>query len=138
MATMASLVRERDTLKVIDDQVGAPTGAELIADVTAQAIRRNLKQPELAGLYHLAASGETSWHGYATFIAEWLQGQGAEIQATPERIAAIATRAWPTPAARPLNSRLDTAKLERVFGLTLPHWQQGVARALAERIASSL
>ncbi|MGB7755389.1 MAG: dTDP-4-dehydrorhamnose reductase [Salinisphaera sp.] len=138
LATMARLMREHEALQVIDDQVGAPTGAELIADVTAHAIRQLGHNESLGGLYHLVAGGETSWHGYASFIAESLQAQDIGIQTTPERIKPIPTSAWPAPAARPLNSRLDTAKLERVFGLTLPHWQQGVARALAERIASSL
>jgi dTDP-4-dehydrorhamnose reductase len=133
LATMARLIRERETLTVINDQIGAPTGAELIADVTAHAIRQATGNQAVHGLYHLAAGGETSWHGYATFIAEWLQEQGIEIKATPDRIAPIPTAKWPTPAQRPLNSRLDTEKIERSFGLVLPHWQQGVARALAER-----
>ncbi len=133
LATMARLMRERDALQVIDDQVGAPTGAELIADVTAHAIAQALRDATSEGLYHLAPAGETSWHGFATFIAEWLLGQGLAIQATPERIASIATSEWPTPAQRPLNSRLDTTRLERAFDLTLPPWRQAVARALQER-----
>lgn len=133
LATMARLMRERDALQVIDDQVGAPTGAELIADVTAHAIVKTWGDTTREGLYHLAPAGETSWHGFATFIAEWLQGQGIAIQATPERIAPIPTSEWITPAARPLNSRLDSTKLERAFGLIMPKWQLGVARALAER-----
>jgi dTDP-4-dehydrorhamnose reductase len=132
LATMGKLIRERDALKVINDQVGAPTGAELIADVTAHAIHQTLGDASKQGLYHLAAGGETSWHGFATFIAEWLQGQGAEIQATPGRITPITTSEWVTPATRPLNSRLDTSKLENAFGLTLPTWQQGAARVLLE------
>lgn len=137
LATMTRLICERDALQVIHDQVGAPTGAELIADVTAHAIRQSHYDVSLAGLYHLVASGETSWHGYATWIAECLQGQGIVIQATPDHIAPIPTSEWPTPAARPLNSRLDTAKLEDAFGLTLPPWQDGVVRALAERLGSN-
>ncbi|PRY67394.1 dTDP-4-dehydrorhamnose reductase [Halomonas ventosae] len=133
LSTMARLMREREALQVIDDQLGAPTGAELIADVTAHAIRQALVDQSREGLYHLAARGETSWHGYATFIAECLQGQGTVIQATPNRIAPIPTSEWPTPAARPLNSRLATTKLECAFGLTMPTWQRGVERALAER-----
>lgn len=133
LTTMARLMREREALQVINDQVGAPTGAELIADVTAHAIVQALGDATKEGLYHLAPAGETSWHGFATFIAEWLNGQGVEIQAAPERIEPIPTSAWVTPAARPLNSRLDTRKVERTFGLTLPPWQQGIARVLAER-----
>ena len=132
LATLARLMRERDALQVIDDQVGAPTGAELIADVTAHAIVQTLVDATKQGLYHLAPAGATSWHGYATFIAECLQGQGIEMKATSDRIAPIPTSDWPTPAARPLNSRLATNKLERAFGLSMPSWQRGVARVLLE------
>lgn len=132
LATMARLIREHEALQVVGDQVGAPTGAELIADVTANAIPRLLDDPSLDGLYHLAAAGETSWHGYATFIAEWLQARGLPAKASPERIKAIPSSDWPTQAERPLNSRLDIRRLERTFGLTLPPWQHGVARVLAE------
>lgn len=136
LGTMAKLIRQRDALKVVDDQRGAPTGGELIADVTAHAIRQVLGDDSKQGLYHLVASGDTSWHGYATFIAEWMQEQGIAIEATPQRIEPVPTSAWPTPAQRPLNSRLDTTKLERSFGLQLPPWQAGVERALAERLGS--
>ncbi|WP_043532134.1 dTDP-4-dehydrorhamnose reductase [Litchfieldella xinjiangensis] len=132
LATMARLMRERDVLQVIHDQIGAPTGAELIADVTAHAIRQTHSSTALEGLYHLVASGETSWHGYANFIAEWLREQGIATQVSPERIETVPTSAWPTPAIRPLNSRLDTDKLESAFGLKMPSWQQGVARVLHE------
>jgi dTDP-4-dehydrorhamnose reductase len=110
------------------------TGAELIADVTAHALRQATGNPAVHGLYHLAAGGETSWHGYATFVAEWLHAQGVAIQAQPAAIEPVPTTAWPTPARRPLNSRLDTSKLESAFGLHLPHWQQGVARVLSETV----
>jgi dTDP-4-dehydrorhamnose reductase len=133
LATMVRLMRERDALQVINDQVGAPAGAELIADVSAHAIVQAQADASKEGLYHLAPGGETSWHGYATFIAECLQRHGIEIQAAPVRIAPIPTSDWPTPAQRPLNSRLETTKLERTFGLMLPSWQQGVARVLQER-----
>lgn len=132
LATMARLMRERDALQVIKDQIGVPTCAELIADVTAHAIVQALSDSKKEGLYHLAPAGETSWHGFATFIAEWLQGQGIEIQATPERIMPISTSEWPTLADRPLNSRLDVAKVERTFALTMPPWKYGVARVLSE------
>jgi len=135
LATMVRLMRVRDALQIIADQFGAPTGAELIADVTAHVLRQARHDASLEGLYHLSASGETSWHGYATFIAECLQRQHAESQTTPDRIAPIPTSEWPTPAARPLNSRLATTKLEHAFGLTLPSWQRGVERALTERLA---
>ena len=130
--TMLRLARERDQLKVISDQIGAPTGAELLADVTAHALRAVQTRPELAGLYHLAAGGETSWHGYAQFVVEHARRAGLPIRVNPEAIIAIPTRDYPTPAQRPLNSRLDTGKLQAAFGLSLPAWQSGVERMLAE------
>jgi len=133
LGTMTELIEERDSLKVIDDQVGAPTGAELIADVTAMALRQTRQDSDLAGLFNLVAAGETSWHGYARFIADCLQRQNVPIQATPDRIEPVPTTAWPTPAKRPLNSRLDFTKLENVLRLQLPAWQTGVERALTER-----
>jgi dTDP-4-dehydrorhamnose reductase len=130
--TMLRLAKERDKLNVIDDQIGAPTGADLLADVTAHAIRMAQQNPEVAGLYHLVASGETSWHGYARFVLEHARSAGVELKVLPEAIQAIPTSAFPTPAKRPHNSRLDTQKLQRTFDLTLPHWQVGVTRMLTE------
>ncbi len=130
--TMLRLATEREALNVIDDQIGAPTGAELLADVTALTLRSAASHPDLAGLYHLAARGETSWHGYARFVIEAARRAGQPIRVAPEAIAAIPTSAYPTAARRPLNSRLSTAKLENAFGLHLPQWQTGVERTLAE------
>jgi len=130
--TMLRLAAERDALNVIDDQIGAPTGADLLADITAHAIRRVLEKPSLQGLYHCVAAGETSWFEYARFVIEWARARGQNIKVAPEAIAPIATSAYPTPAQRPLNSRLDTRKLQTAFGLHLPHWQQGVQRMLTE------
>ena len=130
--TMLRLARERERLTVIDDQFGAPTGAELLADVTAHAIRDTLRDPAKAGLYHLVAGGETSWHGYARFVLEQAQQAGGELKASPDAVDAVPTSAFPTPATRPHNSRLNTAKLQSTFGLSLPHWQAGVARMLRE------
>ena len=130
--TMLRLAGERDQLKVIADQIGAPTGADLLADVTAHAVRATLDRPELQGLYHLVAAGETSWHAYASFVIEWARARGHAIKAAPDAIAAIPTSEYPTPARRPLNSRLDTRKLRDAFGLMLPHWRQGVERMLTE------
>ncbi|WP_339666538.1 dTDP-4-dehydrorhamnose reductase [uncultured Pseudomonas sp.] len=132
LITMQRFIRERDALTIVADQIGAPTSAELIADVTELAIRRTIQNPELQGLYHLAASGETSWHGYAVTIAEWLELQGYAIRAVPGAIKPIPTAEYPTPARRPLNSRLDTRKLRDAFDVNLPPWQVGVTRALAE------
>ncbi|MDR6535945.1 dTDP-4-dehydrorhamnose reductase [Variovorax soli] len=132
--TMLRLARERDRLTVIDDQFGAPTGAELLADVTAHAIRDTLRDPAKAGLYHLAAGGETTWHGYARFVLEQAEAAGVALKAGPAMVDPVPTRAFPTPAARPHNSRLNTLKLRSAFGLSLPSWQTGVARMLHETL----
>lgn len=130
--TMLRLAGERDRLSVVADQIGAPTGAELIADVTAHAIRCARAQPQLSGIYHLAAAGETSWHGYASYVIDVARQAGVQIKVANEAIAAVGSEAFPAPAARPKNSRLDTAKLQSAFSLALPEWQRGVARMLSE------
>lgn len=130
--TMLRLAQEREQLMVIDDQVGAPTGAELIADVTALALRNVLRQSELAGIYHLAASGETSWFDYAGFVIEQARQRGLPIKVAPGVIEPIPTSAYPLPAKRPHNSRLDTRKLKQSFDLVLPDWRGGVVRMLDE------
>ena len=130
--TMLRLAAERETLNVIADQFGAPTGAELLADVTAHALLRVHTQPALVGTYHCVAGGETSWHGYASHVIEWARAHGQALKVAPGAIHPIPTSAYPTPAQRPLNSRLSTARLEEAFELRLPHWQAGVDRMLAE------
>jgi dTDP-4-dehydrorhamnose reductase len=132
--TMLRLAGERERLTVIDDQHGAPTGADLIADVTAHAIRQAMVNPAsaLAGIYHLVASGETSWHGYASHVIAQARQLQPEQGLKVTDIAPVPTTAFPTPAKRPLNSRLSTHKLQQAFGLVLPPWQQGVNRMLAE------
>jgi len=130
--TMLRLASERDQLRVVADQIGAPTGAELLADVTAHAIRGALRQPHLAGLYHLAAAGETSWHGYARHVIDFARQAGQPIRVAPAAIEAVPSSAYPLPAPRPYNSRLATRKLQDAFGLRLPDWQVGVDRMLAE------
>lgn len=130
--TMLRLARERERFTVIDDQIGAPTGADLLADVTAHAIRTVRQQPELSGLYHLAAAGETSWHGYACFVLNLARQAGIEFKVAAENVIPVPTSAFPLPARRPLNSRLDTSKLQTTFDLHLPLWQTGVARLLSE------
>jgi dTDP-4-dehydrorhamnose reductase len=130
--TMLRLAGERDALTVINDQFGAPTSAELLADVTAHAIRSLQAKPELAGLYHCIAAGETTWHGYAQFVLKQAAALGLPLKATADKVAPTATSSYPTPAKRPLNSRLDTNKLQAAFGLKLPHWQDGVKRMLIE------
>jgi dTDP-4-dehydrorhamnose reductase len=130
--TMLKLAQDRDALKVIDDQIGAPTGADLLADLTAHAMRSVAPQPQHGGTYHAVASGHTSWHGYATHVIENARSRGVPIRVAREAIAAVPTSAFPTPARRPANSRLDTQKLRNTFGLQLPDWQSGVDRMLAE------
>ncbi len=130
--TMLRLAAEREQLKVIADQIGAPTGADLLADLSAHMIRATLDKPQLGGLYHAVAAGETSWHAYAKHVIEFARTRGAAIKVAPEQILAIPTSDYPTPAQRPLNSRLATTKLQQAFGLTLPPWQQGVERMLQE------
>ncbi len=128
--TMLRLAAERDHLNVVSDQIGAPTGARLIAQVTVQALRAAMARPELAGLYHLAAGGETSWQGYASFLVEEARAHGHILRAAPDQVRPILTRDYPTAARRPLNSRLDTHRLQATFGLRLPPWQEGVRQTL--------
>lgn len=135
--TMLRLAQERDRLTVIDDQVGAPTGADLVADITAHAIRTALQRQGMSGLYHLVASGETSWHGYARFVLNLARQAGVSLKVTSESILPVSTSAFPLPAQRPKNSRLDTRKLRTTFGLYLPSWQAGVERMLTETLEKS-
>ena len=130
--TMLRLAAERDSLGVIDDQYGAPTGAELIADITAHAIAATLANPALGGLYHLAAGGETTWCGYARYVLEQAVAQDVTLKAHADQVKPLTTDAYPTPATRPTNSRLDTNKLQKAFSLMLPDWRLGVARMLTE------
>ena len=130
--TMLRLAQERERLTVIDDQWGAPTGADLLADVTAHALRHLLRHPEDAGLYHCVAGGETNWNAYAKYVlAQAKQAQSA-IKIKASEVTPVPTSAFPTPAARPHNSRLDTQKIKTTFGLALPQWQAGVSRMLKE------
>ena len=130
--TMLRLAAERERLTVIDDQWGAPTGADLIADVSAIAIRSALQQPDLSGVYHLVAGGESTWHGYASHVVAQARLFKPDLNLKVNEIAPVPTSAFPTPAQRPRNSRLNTAKLQQAFGVVLPPWQQGVDRLLAE------
>ncbi len=130
--TMLRLAAERERLAVIDDQIGAPTGADLLADVSAHALRALAVRPELAGTYHAVAAGATSWHGYARLVIEWARAQGQQVLVAPGAIEAVPSSAYATAAQRPLNSRLDTRKLEAAFGLQMPPWEAGVLRMLTE------
>lgn len=128
--TMLRLAKERSVLGIINDQFGAPTGAELLADCTAQAIRIAKVKPEVAGLYHLVASGTTTWYDYARLVFSEAREAGVELALTT--LNGLPTTAYPTPAQRPHNSRLDTEKFQRNFDLVLPDWDIGVKRMLAE------
>lgn len=130
--TMLRLAREREQLTVIADQFGAPTGADLLADVTAHAVRGLLDDAGKAGIYHVAAGGETTWNAYARFVLAHAVEAGQALKAGPEQVLPVPTSAFPTPARRPHNSRLATDRFRAGFGLALPHWQQGVTRMLQE------
>lgn len=133
--TMLRLGAERDTLRVVADQIGAPTSAELIADVTALALHRVLSDSAgagLAGLYHLTAAGDTSWHGYARHVLTRAREFGFAMRCAPDAVQPIDTADYPLPAPRPANSRLDTARLRAAFGLSLPDWTVQIDRLLAE------
>lgn len=133
--TMLKLAKTKDELSIIQDQVGVPTGAALIADITAQVLRyyslqSSGQQAILHGHYHLAPAGETTWYDYAQFI--FAQARQSGINLAIQRVTPIATSAYPTPARRPLNSRLNTQKLKHTFKLHLPEWQQGVTQVIQE------
>lgn len=130
--TMLRLASDRETLNVIDDQIGAPTSAELIADVTAHALRDILSGRAPGGTYHLAAAGETSWYGYAKFVIDRARQQGQTLALAADGLKPIPASEYPLPARRPQNSRLNTHLLERSFALKLPHWEAGVSRVLDE------
>ncbi|EOV9569242.1 dTDP-4-dehydrorhamnose reductase [Cronobacter turicensis] len=128
--TMLRLAKERESLSVINDQYGAPTGAELLADCTAHAIRVALAKPEVAGLYHLVASGVTTWYDFAALVFDEARKAGITLKLTD--LQPVPTSAYPTPARRPQNSRLNTLKFQQQFGLVLPQWDMGVKRMLEE------
>lgn len=130
------LAQERDRLTVVDDQVGAPTGADLLADITAHAVRMALPRREMSGIYHAVAAGETSWCGYARFVLSFAREAGIRLKTMPEDLVPVLSSAFPSPAKRPQNSRLSVKKLESTFGLKLPPWQTGVARMLTEILES--
>lgn len=128
LKTILRLARERDQLRIVADQIGAPTSAALIADVTAQMIARYFADREHCafGTYHLAASGETNWCEYARHVVELAEARGIELKLRASDIQPITTQEYPLPAKRPANSRLDCGKLTRAFGLLLPDWRSGI------------
>lgn len=128
--TMLRFGKERSEMSIINDQFGAPTGAELLADCTAHAIRIAQYKPEVAGLYHLVASGTTTWFDYAQLVFAKAREAGVELSVM--QLNAVPASEFPTPAKRPHNSRLDTSKFQRTFSLVLPDWTVGVERMLVE------
>jgi dTDP-4-dehydrorhamnose reductase len=133
--TMLRLAGEREKLTVVADQFGAPTPAALLADLSAHLVREHARAGGVGfpyGTYHVAAGGETSWHGYAQFVIGEALAAGKTLKATVDAIAPLATEQYPTPARRPLNSRLDTTRFRTTFGLCLPPWQEGVAHVLRQ------
>jgi dTDP-4-dehydrorhamnose reductase len=135
LKTMLRLAQERDALRVVNDQIGAPTSAELIAQSTHTALTSLIGGPDAHdprwGLYHLAASGHCSWHGYAKYLIARARALGWPIRVTDDAIEGIAAKDYPVAAARPTNSRLDTTKWQQAFGETLPDWRVGVDHVLA-------
>ncbi len=135
--TMIRLAQTRETLQVINDQHGVPTGADLLADVTAHCLRQvqsanPAAHQELAGIYHLAASGATTWFAYANYVLAQVAIAQPAIELVANEVRPVPTSAFPTPARRPHNSRLNTNKIQAAFGLRLPPWKDGVARMLSE------
>jgi dTDP-4-dehydrorhamnose reductase len=130
--TMLRLATERESLAVINDQFGTPTGAELLADATAHAILRAVHEPALSGTYHVTAGGETNWYEYACFVLEVARAAGAPLRVAAQAVTPVASTAFVTAARRPLNSRLDTRRFRQSFGLALPDWRSGVERMLRE------
>ncbi len=129
LKTMLRLAAERDSLRVVADQVGVPTSTALLGQVTVEIVQAlqsaDARDPRW-GVYHLAAGGETTWHAYAQYVVAGAQARGAVLKAMPETVLPITTAEYPLPAPRPLNSRLNTHKAQQTFGLELPQWQRGV------------
>lgn len=139
LLTMLRLARERDSLRVVADQHGAPTWSRMVAEATALAIQRRFTnhQSPITGVYHLTGQGQTTWHGFAQGILHEYQQRHAqkgwpELKVHAAQIEAITTEQYPTPAKRPANSVLDNTKLLRDFGLQLPDWKDSLVQALDE------
>ena len=133
--TMLRLAKERDALNVVADQFGAPTTAALLADVTAQLVRNREFAAQHAGVYHCVNAGETTWYDYAKFVLDFAQRAGVALKAGPDQVVAIQSSAYPTPAKRPTNSRLDTSKFRSTFGLHLPPWQHSLTHTLKQIVS---
>ena len=132
MKTILRLAQQRDQLSIVDDQIGSPTGAELVADITAHVLRTLKYQSDVSGIYHLVAKGETSWFEFAKFILQQAYNANFSLKVQANALSPIPSSAFPLPAKRPLNSRLNTSRLEETFGLNLPEWEISASRTLAE------
>jgi len=132
--TILRLAQERDSLRIVDDQIGAPTGAEFLAAVTTSILR---DAPMASGLYHLAAGGETSWFDYANFILKIAQQAKVKLKVPPDAGTPIHSKEFPVPAIRPHNSRLDMGKVAHDFGIKIPDWRIGVEAALLKILANN-
>jgi dTDP-4-dehydrorhamnose reductase len=133
--TMVRLAQERERICVVNDQWGAPTGADFIAQATTHAIQRATSEPHapsLAGVYHLAAAGHTTWHAYASHVIQHIKELRPDIRWTVNDIVAAASSDYASVSVRPLNSRLDTFKAQTTLGVTMPSWQSDVERMLAQ------
>lgn len=133
--TMLRLAKERETLNVVADQFGAPTTAALLADVTAHLVRNRDVAAQHSGVYHCVNAGETNWCDYAKFVLDFAQRAGVALKAGPDQVVAIPSSAYPTPAKRPINSRLDTRKFRSTFGLQLPPWQDSLTHTLKQIVS---
>lgn len=134
--TMLRLAVERESLRVVDDQLGAPTGAELIADITAHAVQALYQDNNLSGTYHLIPKGHTSWWKYARLVIDQAASSGMNLKVSAQDVIPVSSEEFNTVAARPRNSRLDTMKLRSTFGVHLPDWEDGVVRAIQEMLNS--
>jgi dTDP-4-dehydrorhamnose reductase len=137
--TMLRLAAERERLTVVDDQVGAPTSAALLADLTAHLVRQHVREGGTSfpyGTYHVAAAGETNWYEYARFVLDAAHAAGRPLRAGPADVLPVKSAAYPTAAKRPANSRLDTSLFRHTFGLRLPPWQDGVRHVLQQILQS--
>jgi dTDP-4-dehydrorhamnose reductase len=132
MKTMLRLAREREALRIVGDQIGVPTTARLIAEVTLLAVKQRGEGRLEPGLYHLAPRGETNWHGFAQAIFRHAEALGENLRVNPDQVVSISTANYPTPARRPLNSRLSLEKVEQALGITLPNWESQLQLTLAE------
>lgn len=130
--TMLRLAAEKTELRVIGDQFGAPTSAELVADITALLLHQNQGRPEQSGIFHLTAAGQTNWHEYACFVLSEALAAGADLTCDPNQVQMISSGDYPARALRPANSMLETAKIKRTFRVELPDWRLHVRRTVQE------